>query len=288
MSCCATINSPSCEVNLLRSCWTVVASDGDPTDQRVVPFEVRWVSISCQAMTSALEPESSATPSCGSEPISPRTSTRCRGGPGAAARRSAGVWLQQTEWRIPVTREPPCSAMDLATTGFAVRIPRITDAAASRGSVTATDPAAEIAGCWAGLLRSDPSPFSAAFLWAAGLLAGHGGSGSDRMMPRPSSSSGKALIDRPPRFRIPPNPPAAAPPCARDRSAWPILSDPCQFFLFPKSQPAGRPLRSSFLSLTDGEVISLGWCQWGAVRPPYRPSPGESEARGRREGERRR
>jgi hypothetical protein len=35
------VNSPSCEVNLLRSCGTVVVSGRDPTDQRIVPFEVR-------------------------------------------------------------------------------------------------------------------------------------------------------------------------------------------------------------------------------------------------------
>jgi hypothetical protein len=35
------VNSPSCEVNLLRSYGTVVVSGGDPTDQWVVPFEVR-------------------------------------------------------------------------------------------------------------------------------------------------------------------------------------------------------------------------------------------------------
>jgi hypothetical protein len=35
----------------------VVASGGDPTNQWVVPFEVRCVSIGCIAMTNALEPE---------------------------------------------------------------------------------------------------------------------------------------------------------------------------------------------------------------------------------------
>jgi hypothetical protein len=57
VSCCAIANSPSCMVNLLRSCWTVIVSGGDPTDQWVVPFELHWVSIGCIAMTSALEPE---------------------------------------------------------------------------------------------------------------------------------------------------------------------------------------------------------------------------------------
>jgi hypothetical protein len=51
------VNSPSCEVNLLRSCGTVVVSGGDPTDQRIVPFEVRWADCSCTAINSALEPE---------------------------------------------------------------------------------------------------------------------------------------------------------------------------------------------------------------------------------------
>jgi hypothetical protein len=45
MGCTVIVNSPSCEVNLLRSYWTVVVSGGDPTDQWVVPFEVREVSI---------------------------------------------------------------------------------------------------------------------------------------------------------------------------------------------------------------------------------------------------
>jgi hypothetical protein len=35
------VNSPSGEVNLPRSYVIVVESDGDPTDQWVVPFEVR-------------------------------------------------------------------------------------------------------------------------------------------------------------------------------------------------------------------------------------------------------
>jgi hypothetical protein len=35
------VNSLSCEVNLPRSCVTVVELGGDPTDQLVVPFEVR-------------------------------------------------------------------------------------------------------------------------------------------------------------------------------------------------------------------------------------------------------
>jgi hypothetical protein len=34
------VSSPSCEVNLPRSCVTVVESGGDPTDQWVVTFEV--------------------------------------------------------------------------------------------------------------------------------------------------------------------------------------------------------------------------------------------------------
>jgi hypothetical protein len=35
------VNSLSCEVNLPRSCVTVVESGDDPIDQWVVPFEVR-------------------------------------------------------------------------------------------------------------------------------------------------------------------------------------------------------------------------------------------------------
>jgi hypothetical protein len=35
------VNSPSCEVNLPRSCVIVVELGGDLTDQWVVPFEVR-------------------------------------------------------------------------------------------------------------------------------------------------------------------------------------------------------------------------------------------------------
>jgi hypothetical protein len=35
------VNLPSCEVILPRSCVTVVESGGDPTDQWVIPFEVR-------------------------------------------------------------------------------------------------------------------------------------------------------------------------------------------------------------------------------------------------------
>jgi hypothetical protein len=35
------VNLPSCEVNLPQSCVTMVELDGDPTDQWVVPFEVR-------------------------------------------------------------------------------------------------------------------------------------------------------------------------------------------------------------------------------------------------------
>jgi hypothetical protein len=41
VSCCVIVNSPLCEVNLPRSCVTVVESGGDPIDQWVVPFEVR-------------------------------------------------------------------------------------------------------------------------------------------------------------------------------------------------------------------------------------------------------
>jgi hypothetical protein len=40
MSCGVIVNSPSCEVNLPRSCVTVVESGGDPIDQWVVPCEV--------------------------------------------------------------------------------------------------------------------------------------------------------------------------------------------------------------------------------------------------------
>jgi hypothetical protein len=35
----------------------VVVSGGDPTDQRIVPFEVRWSDCGCTAINSALEPE---------------------------------------------------------------------------------------------------------------------------------------------------------------------------------------------------------------------------------------
>jgi pyruvate-formate lyase-activating enzyme len=41
VSYCVIVNSPSYEVNLLRSCGTVVVSGGDPTDQWVVLIEVR-------------------------------------------------------------------------------------------------------------------------------------------------------------------------------------------------------------------------------------------------------
>jgi hypothetical protein len=51
------VNSPSCKINLLRSCRTVVESGGDPTDPRIVLFEVRGVNITCVVITNVLEPE---------------------------------------------------------------------------------------------------------------------------------------------------------------------------------------------------------------------------------------